>query len=86
MTKKLIVIEEDYLKQLIHDSCYYTALSSGGVDNWDCYDWSIADFVDVCNTNGIEDFDMDDCIEACYRDYLKYIDENYTGKETVYFG
>ena len=71
MTKKLIVIEEDYLKQLIHDSCYYTALESGGVENWDGYGWSVEDFVDVCNTNGIENFDMDDCIEACYKDYLK---------------
>ena len=41
---KNYIVSEDELKRLLKDSATLTALEMGGVDNWEWYGESIADY------------------------------------------
>lgn len=44
MLEKQYLVNESELIELLHDSFKLMALENGGVDNWDWYSQSIADF------------------------------------------
>ena len=44
MLEKQYLVNESELIELLHDSLKLIALENGGVDNWDWYSQSIADF------------------------------------------
>lgn len=70
---KYYLVPEHELKNLLHDNLTLCALEGGGVDNWDWYGQSIADFLDDAEEDynvpfGV-DFDIDDMVEVDIRGY-----------------
>lgn len=52
--QRLYYISEDRLLELLQEEAELIALQNGGVDNWDWYDESCQNYLDLC---GAEDFD-----------------------------
>lgn len=67
------LVPKDELKDLLYDSLTLQALECGGVDNWDWYGASIADFIEMTrddyNVPKDAEFDISDMAEVDVEGY-----------------
>ena len=57
--KKYVICEEELL-QLLRDSHELAALTNGGVDNWEWYDYARMEYLEGCGAEEFEDLAQND--------------------------
>lgn len=85
MTEKMRVISEKDLLKLLESHYRLAALERGGVDNWDWYSDSCADFVnDYVHENDIDFSEDSDIEDFWFSDIAKIEVEQYPIYESVF--
>ena len=75
---KLYAISEDELRGLLYNAMAFEALTNGGVDNWEWYGESFADYLkyykEGYNIPQDEEFYFEDAVDHAFQEFIKKLD------------